>query len=172
MVEVILFRFIILIIPEHLNAFDFCYSVTGTQAVPNTTPNPSPSDMRRAYDALGITCPVSAGGPGSGLGTGPSQILPDPVIATGLGSGNNPMIRSSAPVGSTPVRCVGPRPPNVNVPLGSDSSQQNAITMQLFGVQHQQHLTNQSNQSGQNSVSNITNQEVQSQQLVSSFNHV
>jgi hypothetical protein len=85
-------------------------------------PNPSPSDMRRAYGALGIQCPTETMLPtGVGRGVrlaGPSATGPQTVA---LG-------QPGAPTAPVPGRMLAPNQaaPNVTLPLGvpSEASQQ------------------------------------------------
>lgn len=72
--------------------------MVGNQSVTNQ-PNPSPSDMRRAYDALGIQCPITGGqGPAGGLLTRPPTRMVAPDMSQSTMPGN---VRLMAPQGNT-----------------------------------------------------------------------
>ncbi|XP_018572292.1 CREB-binding protein isoform X4 [Anoplophora glabripennis] len=95
----------------------------------NQSPNPSATDMRRAYDALGIQCPTTATGPT------PAGLIPNPAAQP------RPGIR--LPINAAPnipnlgnsmqgVRVLAPpisAAPNVSLPLSSDPTS-NAIQAQ------------------------------------------
>jgi hypothetical protein len=112
----------------------------------NSTSHPTPSDMRRAYDALGIQCPTSA----SGMPT-PVNTVPGPGM---------PIIRGANPAAPVVKRSNSP---NANMPI--NSGDQNQFGMQLFGInQHQQGTPqNQPNQSGQPNLNAGANQDISQQ---------
>ncbi|KAJ4441157.1 hypothetical protein ANN_11008 [Periplaneta americana] len=108
-------------------------NVVSSQA-PNSQPNPSPSDMRRAYEALGIPSPNTVA---SGLMSHTSIVPRSRVVPPGIGVGPTPNA-TTGPGGSVRV-LVPPHPqgqpqasvvsassqqqvvpPNVSLPLGSD----------------------------------------------------
>ncbi|KAJ8934660.1 hypothetical protein NQ318_017026 [Aromia moschata] len=94
----------------------------------NQSPNPSATDMRRAYDALGIQCPTTGSGPTpTGLIPNPGQ--PRPGIRLPLNAGQNIPNLGNNMQG---VRVLAPpasAAPNVSLPLSSDPSS-NAIQAQ------------------------------------------
>ncbi|KAK9738583.1 TAZ zinc finger [Popillia japonica] len=114
-----------------------------TTITPQTTqsPNPTPSDMRRAYDALGLR--PEHGAPPTNLL--PNTAQPRPGVRCAI-----PAPNMSSDIGS--VRVIAPsqgqQAPSVSLPLGSDStpasaqntiaqaanSLQNVGNAQLFGV--------------------------------------
>lgn len=116
-----------------------------TTNTPQSTqsPNPSASDMRRAYDALGIQCPTTGSATTPGLL--PNAPQPRPGLRLPLSSGpvmSNLNVRVLAPP-------QGQAAPNVSLPLSSDSApastqnavaqaasnlQQNVSNVQLFGL--------------------------------------
>lgn len=97
------------------------------QAVANQ-PSPSPSDMRRAYDALGIACPITNNqpGPAGGLLTRPANRMVTPEINQPPMA---PNVRLMTPQGQQGVAVTGAGTgavpggqmvPNVSLPLSSD----------------------------------------------------
>lgn len=137
-----------------------------TNPIPNSqTPNPSPSDMRRAYDALGITPPGQPGGailPNSCnmAGQGPRPVrLVAPVVLGSTNQSNMTQVRVLGPnqnqIGTNQNQVLAP---NVSLPLSSDPSSnpisqsgvpvpsvsqtstslQQSVNMQLFGGSDQQ----------------------------------
>ncbi|KAK6630216.1 hypothetical protein RUM43_015009 [Polyplax serrata] len=97
-------------------------NVISNQAVGNQ-PNPSPSDMRRAYDALGMQCPISGGQPGppGGLLTRPATRM----VSTDMNQASMPgSVRLMAPQGPQTASVPGAGnqvvAPNVSLPLSSD----------------------------------------------------
>ncbi|XP_028149092.1 CREB-binding protein isoform X2 [Diabrotica virgifera virgifera] len=87
----------------------------------NQSPNPSATDMRRAYDALGIQCPTTASGPSpTGLLPNPSQ--PRPALRLPLNTGNALPNIGSSMQGVRVLAPPGPAAPNVSLPLSSDPS--------------------------------------------------
>jgi hypothetical protein len=88
-----------------LFAFISCVISVPSQA-PNSQPNPSPSDMRRAYEALGITSP----------NTGAPSLMPPaaggvnrPHRLSGIAVGSLPPNSTAGPGGS--VRVLPPPHP-------------------------------------------------------------
>ncbi|RZC35774.1 KAT11, KIX, DUF902, zf-TAZ and/or Bromodomain domain containing protein [Asbolus verrucosus] len=80
--------------------------------------NPSATDMRRAYDALGIQCPTT------GAGTTPTGLIPNtgqqrPCIRLPIAGGPN--MPAGLGVRAMPPATAQPAP-NVSLPLGSDST--------------------------------------------------
>ncbi|XP_072396536.1 histone lysine acetyltransferase CREBBP isoform X2 [Diabrotica undecimpunctata] len=87
----------------------------------NQSPNPSATDMRRAYDALGIQCPTTASGPSpTGLLPNPSQ--PRPALRLPLNTGNALPNIGNSMQGVRVLAPPGPAAPNVSLPLSSDPS--------------------------------------------------
>ncbi|XP_071642369.1 histone acetyltransferase p300-like isoform X2 [Temnothorax longispinosus] len=99
---------------------------------PNNQPNPSPSEMRRAYDALGIQCPTTTPGllPGQDIGRGVRMPAPGMTGGPPGALGNVGLAQSQ-----TQTSCVSVAPgqsvvfagqqavaPNVSFPLNSDPS--------------------------------------------------
>jgi E1A/CREB-binding protein len=80
--------------------------------------NPSATDMRRAYDALGIQCPTT------GAGATPTGLIPNagqqrPCIRLPIAGGPN--MPAGIGVRAMPPATAQPAP-NVSLPLGSDST--------------------------------------------------
>lgn len=109
----------------------------------NQSPNPSATDMRRAYDALGIQVPTT------GTGPTPTGLIPNPVQQRPglrpLNAGPNIPNLTNSMQGVRVLGPPGPAAPNVSLPLGSDPSS-NAVQAQ--GV-------NQTAASLQQSVNNV-----------------
>lgn len=134
----------------------------------NQTPNPSPSDMKRAYDALGITPPGQTGGAiltnncnVGGQGPRPVRLV-TPVVLGPTNQSNMTQVRMLGPnqnqLGANQNQVLAP---NVSLPLGSDPSSnpisqsgvpvpsvsqtstslQQSVNMQLFGTSDQQSNT-------------------------------
>lgn len=88
-------------------SWDFvCGVITVPSQAPNSQPNPSPSDMRRAYEALGIPSP-NPGAPG--LLPPASGGVSRPHRLTGIAVGPLPPNSTAGPGGS--VRVLPPPHP-------------------------------------------------------------
>ncbi|CAH1390893.1 unnamed protein product [Nezara viridula] len=90
--------------------------------------NPSASDMRRAYDALGIQCPTSAGGGGNQLlgAAIPRPRLPGVAPTARVPPQPTPTASQQPQQGATVVG----QSPQVVLPLESQTSQSNATAAQ------------------------------------------
>ncbi|XP_057659426.1 CREB-binding protein isoform X6 [Diorhabda carinulata] len=94
-------------------------NAAATAALNNQSSNPSATDMRRAYDALGIQCPTTASGPSpTGLIPNPGQ----PRLRLSVNSGNALPNIGNNMQGVRVLGPTGPAAPNVSLPLNSDPS--------------------------------------------------
>ncbi|XP_024893915.1 histone acetyltransferase p300-like isoform X2 [Temnothorax curvispinosus] len=94
---------------------------------PNNQPIPSPSEMRRAYDALGIQCPTTTSGLLSGQGIGRGVGMPAPGMTGGPPGAldNVGLVQSQTQIApGQSVAFAGQQvvTPNVSFPLNSDPS--------------------------------------------------
>lgn len=106
---------------------------TNATSTPQATPSPNPSssDMRRAYEQLGIPCPTT--GTVTTTGLLPNAVQTRPGIRLPISSGPTMQNRLLNP-------SQGQAAPNVSLPLGNDStpaSTQSAVAQTAQSLQQQ-----------------------------------